>query len=301
MKGYRAAEVNPETGKRSIVFSPREGYSDLPLTIACGQCIGCRLERSRRWAIRCVHEASLHEKNCFITLTYRDECMPELGTLVLDDWQRFMKRLRKEFGAGIRFFHCGEYGEKYKRPHYHACLFNFDFDDRVLWSRRNGFALYTSETLSRLWPSGFSTVGDVTFQSAAYVARYITKKITGRNAIGAYDIIDESTGEVLGEYKAEYVTMSRRPGIGRAWLERNYKEVYPSDFIVINGKKMKPPPFYDHSFEITHPDEMAKVKAKRALQGEAHADDNTPARLAVRERCQMARLTQLKRGYENGD
>jgi len=66
-----------------------------PLELPCGQCIGCRLERSRQWAIRCVHEASMHENNCFITLTYAPEYLPPDGGLIKSDFQKFIKRLRK--------------------------------------------------------------------------------------------------------------------------------------------------------------------------------------------------------------
>ena len=130
IKGYRSRRLNAETGKRPVVFNPRDGFYDQPVDLPCGQCIGCRLERSRQWAIRCVHEASLHERNCFITLTYRDECLPTNGSLDLDAFQKFMKRLRRRFGEGVRFFHCGEYGENFGRPHYHAILFNLDFSDK---------------------------------------------------------------------------------------------------------------------------------------------------------------------------
>ena len=87
------------------------------LYVPCGQCVGCRLERSRQWAIRCVHEAQMHRSNCFITLTYSPDFLPDPPSLNLRDFQLFMKRLRKRFGDGIRFFHCGEYGEQCGRPH----------------------------------------------------------------------------------------------------------------------------------------------------------------------------------------
>ena len=299
MTGLRARKVNPDTGKRSVVFNPREGFTDLTVTFPCGQCIGCRLERSRQWAIRCVHEASLYPNNCFITLTYNNSTLPLLNSLNLDHFQRFMKRLRKRFGEGIRFFHCGEYGEQFQRPHYHACLFNFDFNDRVLFSERDGTRLYTSEALSELWPYGFSTIGDVSFESAAYVARYITKKITGVRAHNHYQVVDPTSGEILGHRKPEYVTMSRRPGIGKDWLNKYLSDVYPDDFIIIDGKKMKPPKFYDKSFEILNPDEYSLVRAQRKADAERRSADQTPERLAVREKVQESKLKTLVRSYEN--
>ena len=151
--------------------------------VPCGQCIGCRLERSRQWAIRCVHEASLHTDNCFITLTYSPDCLPSDGSLNHDDFQKFFKRLRKHIAPKkIRYYMCGEYGEdlqqpsKLGRPHFHACLFGLDFDDKQLYIVRDDVKLYTSATLEKIWGKGFVTIGDVTFESAAYVARYIAKK-----------------------------------------------------------------------------------------------------------------------------
>jgi len=127
-------------GKRAIVFNPKYGYPDMPVELPCRQCIGCRLEYSRQWAIRCLHEASLYDENCYITLTYDDQKLPESydikNGLDLSHFQLFMKRLRKKYGAKIRFFHCGEYGEDRGRPHFHACIFNHDFQDKKNGKRK---------------------------------------------------------------------------------------------------------------------------------------------------------------------
>lgn len=299
------------SGKRSIVFTPNQGYRDLPVEVPCGQCIGCRLERSRQWAIRCVHEASLHSRNSFITLTYNNENLPKDGSLQVKDFQKFMKRLRRALdyetssqqfifdpSKKLRFFHCGEYGENFGRPHYHACLFNLDFRDRKYWKTVNGSKYYVSQTLSELWPFGYSMVGDVTFESAAYVARYITKKVTGKNALHHYNEIDINTGEVLVERRPEYVTMSRRPGIGRGWFDKYTKDVFPDDFVVIRGRKMKPPKYYLSQFEITYPTDHALIKARRKKKGK-ESKDNTVDRLMVREEIQKERAKLLKRNYEN--
>ena len=111
--GFRAKYPNPDSGRTPLVFSARDAADpDDPLKIPCGRCIGCRLERSRQWAIRCVHEASLYERNCFITLTFSPEHFPKDRSLNKRDFQLFIKRLRKKFGPGVRYFHCGEYGEQ---------------------------------------------------------------------------------------------------------------------------------------------------------------------------------------------
>lgn len=288
--GYRARTPNAATGKYGIVFNVRYGDQNLPVNLPCGQCIGCRLERSRQWAMRCVHEASQHERNCFITLTYNDTHLPANASLRVEDFQNFMKRLRFHYGSGIRFFHAGEYGENFSRPHYHACLFNHDFEDKILWRNERDVKLYTSEKLSELWEhKGFCTVGDVTFDSAAYVARYIVKKITGDRAADHY-----------GDRKPEYTTMSRRPGIGKAWFQRFTTDVFPCDNVVLRGQMMKPPKYYDRLFELTNPESFAMVKASRKQQGKILEAKELPVRLAVKEEVQLLRSQLLKRGYDNG-
>lgn len=175
--------------KLIFTYSPKFcGSVEPDLKVPCGRCIGCRLERSRQWAIRCVHEASLHKDNCFITLTYNDENLPADRGLHYEHFQLFMKRFRKAIApAKIRFYMCGEYGEDLGRPHFHACIFGFDFPDRKLWRKSGAKSnLYRSAMLEQLWTFGYSSVGDVNFESAAYVARYIMKKISGEAAESHY-------------------------------------------------------------------------------------------------------------------
>ncbi|AXL15507.1 replication initiator protein [Microviridae sp.] len=298
MKAWRSLEVNP-SGKRSLVFDASKGFKDLEVTLPCGQCIGCRIERSRQWAVRCVHEASLHDDNCFITLTYDNDHLPADGSLDVSHFQKFMKRLRRKFpDKRIRFFHCGEYGEKYGRPHYHALIFGFDFPDKELYQVRNDQKLFISDILSKLWPFGFSSIGSVTFDSAAYVSRYIMKKVTGDKAALHYSDIDYDTGEILGSRKPEYVTMSRKPGIAADWFREFGSDVFPDDFVVINGKKYKPPKFYDGQFELSHPDELKAIKAKRIVDAKARSFDNTPERLHVKEKVKFVQLQRLVRGLD---
>lgn len=296
---YRGKHPNASSGKIPVVFSARDAADpDDPLKLPCGQCIGCRLERSRQWAIRCVHEASLYERNCFITLTFAPEHLPVSGSLDKRDFQLFMKRLRKKFGAGVRYFHCGEYGEKNGRPHYHACLFNFDFSDRELWSVRSGVRLDVSKELQALWPFGFSTVGDVTFESAAYVARYITKKITGEAAVAAYERVDVGSGEIH-QVLPEYCTMSRRPGIGRAWFDKYRSDVFPHDRVILRGQELRPPKYYDSVFEVDDPVGFDYVRENRKLKAVGFAKDGSFERLRVRESLQLDRFKCLKRGLDH--
>jgi len=290
MQGYRSRADN-----KTIVFNPRDGWIDRPITIPCGQCVGCRLERSRQWAVRCVHEASLHEDNCFITLTYNNESLPEDGSLNKKHFQDFMKRLRKKFkNKKIRYYHCGEYGDKNFRPHYHAIIFGLEFQDQKLFTVNNGEKLYTSETLEKIWPFGFSTIGNVTFESAAYVARYVMKKVNGKNAKNHYERIDSNTGEIYNLIP-EYNTMSRRPGIAAGWFDKYKDDVYPSDTIHLRDKTFRPPKFYDKMYEHLMPLEMEKIKKQRMTNMQKHETDNTSDRLEVKERVKHAQLNKLIR------
>lgn len=249
MKGYRARTPNA-SGKYSIVFNPRDGYKDMPLEIACGQCTGCRLERSRQWAIRCVKEASLHDENTFITLTYNEETIPENGSLQKQDFQKFMKRLRKKIDKPIKYYMAGEYGEETNRPHYHACIFNFDFNDKELFKMYNGNPLYISDTLDSLWPLGHHTIGQLTFETAAYTARYCMKKVMGKGL----DAIDETTGlkpyEKINYYgeiiqiQPEYNNMSLKPAIAREWIDQYGDETFVDDKVIVRGKEMTPPEIF---------------------------------------------------------
>jgi hypothetical protein len=282
-----------------VVFSRKNAYIDRPLKIPCGQCVGCRLERSRQWAIRCVHEASLHQQNSFVTLTYDDEHLPADKSLHLEDFQLFMKRLRKKFvGKQIRFYHCGEYGEQTFRPHYHVCFFGLDFDDKIVWKKSRNSTLYNSEILTKLWGKGYAVIGDVTFESAAYVARYIMKKVTGKNADEHYTRCDLETGEIF-KLKPEYTTMSRRPGIANNFFEKYKNEIYRDDFIVMNNKKMRPPRYYDRSYEIIAPDHLLKIKSKRIKKAKKFLTNNTDERLLVREKLTKKRVSRLARSDTN--
>lgn len=265
------------------------------LTLPCGQCIGCRLERSRQWAIRCMHEASLHENNDYVTLTYSDDHVPHDGGLNHRHFQLFMKRLRKYFNRPVRYYMCGEYGGNFGRPHFHALLFGISFLDRTPWQKSpSGFMLYRSETLERLWPFGFSSIGDVTFDSAAYVARYIMKKHTGADAYRTYQTVSTVTGEIYDRVP-EYNRMSLKPGIGADWFVKYSSDVYPHDHVVIDGSPSKPPRFYDKLLSRVDPDTFLAIKDKRMLDIADSLSDNTPARLVTKEIVTKAAISQLKR------
>lgn len=296
LHAYKAKSTSSE--KMRIVFSRPLSWKGEALDLPCGQCVGCRLERSRQWAVRCMHEASLYDENSFLTLTYDDKHLPSDGSLVLRDFQLFMKRLRKSIAPRrVRFYHCGEYGELYSRPHYHALLFGYDFGDRKFFSKKGENTIYTSDELSSLWQKGFGVCGQVTFDSAAYVARYIMKKVTGERADLHY-----------GGRRPEYTTMSRRPGIGAGWYKRFSSDVYPLDRVVVNGKETRPPRFYDRLFEKDDRSTFEQIKIKRELDAGRHfVDDYTSdgkhlrvsdqdgRRLLVKESVKLAEITLLQK------
>jgi len=256
------------------------------LRLPCGRCVGCRLERSRQWAVRCMHEASQWPSSVFVTLTYDDEHLPEDQGLDVSEFQRFAKRLRKARpGDKVRYFHCGEYGERGGRPHYHALLFNVDFPDRYPWRSDT----YRSAELERLWSLGHSELGSVTFESAAYVARYSLKKLSGQAAIEGYRRFHLRTGEEV-TVSPEYATMSH--GVGRSWLEQFADDVYPLDRVVSRGREAKPPRYYDKRLEEVDPVLACELRVLRAR--DFNHENATEERLQVREVCAEKRVSLFK-------
>lgn len=263
-----------------------------------------------------MHEAQLHEQNCWITLTYNDEHLPEHNTLRYRDFQLFLKKLRKhaarKFAGGsaplhppnspaiaspqrIRFYVAGEYGDQRLRPHFHACLFGYDFNDKQYFTTtETGGKLYTSETLNKIWAKGHTTIGALTFESAAYTARYIMKKITGQNSSASYEKIDPETGEIINR-KPEFNNMSRKPGIGKHWIEKYTTDVYPEGMNVVNGHKSRPPRYYDKYFKTHNLDQYEDMCYRRHLEARDQAQHNTDERLAVREHIAKAKTQLLQR------
>lgn len=277
-----------------VVFVERSRHDIVQqLSLPCGQCIGCRLERSRQWAMRCMHEASLYDFNSFVTLTFDDEHFPYRGNLEYGTFQKFMKRLRKGCTFPVRFYMCGEYGPENWRPHFHACLFNLDFTDRTYWATGDsGEKVYRSKRLEELWPFGFASVGNVTFESAAYVARYCVQKITGFNAKAHYARIDKDGPYCL---TPEFNHMSLKPGIGAPWLARFKTDVYPHDYVIVKGVKCKPPKYYDRLLDKESPEVLEDIKFRRELDGRSRYEDNTIERLEVKRFIVAQRVNQLIR------
>jgi len=221
---------------RQLVFNKNEGWVDQEVTVPCGRCIGCKLDRSLMWAVRITNELTLHEKACFLTLTYKD--VPDGGTLLKDDLQNFFKRLRfylddNELGK-IRYYACGEYGSETNRPHYHVCLFGWNPDDKKPYKTTpDGHQLWTSKQLEEIWGHGFAVIGNLTFETAAYTARYVTKKITG----------DKSPEHYNGRLP-EFSLSSRRPGIGANWAKKFALEIKGHASIYARGQTFPVPAYY---------------------------------------------------------
>lgn len=200
-----------------------------------------------------------------------------------------------------RYFMCGEYGDLFKRPHYHAILFGIDFPDKQLEKIVDGKRYYSSAVLRSLWSFGSNIITDCNFDTCAYVARYIMKKSLGKNSWMNYiDYIDEDSGELVGHRIPEYTTMSRRSGIGKEWLDKYLVDVYLRDkiFIRSKGAYSKPPKYYDSLYEIINPEDFSRLKQARVDAAALQAHDNTPDRLHAKQAVKLAQIKSLKRNLE---
>lgn len=234
-----------------------EKYGDNFVWIPCGKCDSCIEQRTKSWAIRCTLEAAQYEDNCFLTLTYNNQCVPK-GGLQKKEFQKFIKALRNKYGAGIRYFGCGEYGSKYDRPHYHIIVFNFFPKDAepVKYDAVTQCIYYRSKELQSLWKFGFVSIGEVTYNSCAYVARYCQKKIKDMGIV---------------RQNPEFSLMSRRPGIGQKYFEDHYDSLINTDRIYINiNDKVFFSSFryFDKLIERVDPAKLQELKNQRIRNGE---------------------------------
>lgn len=281
----------------AFVFSRKDSVS--MAKVPCGQCIGCRLDRSIQWAARCIHESYYHDEMCFVTLTYNEQNLPGDLSLNHEHFQKFMKKLRKRHpDKKLSYLMCGEYGEKLSRPHYHAIIFGVDFRDTVTDERSGAdYSTWTSSEVSELWTNGFHYIGAVTFESAAYVARYCTKKVTGKESQEHYTRVHPLTGEVL-QLQPEYATMSRIPGLGNRYFHDHWEEMFDRDEVIVNGFPRTPPRYYSKLLETKCPETFERVKKDRRRRMKENAENNTDERLEVREKVQLAKFEKLMRNYE---
>ncbi len=240
-----------------------------------------------------MHERQMHERACFLTLTYDDAHLPADRSLDKTHWQLFAKRFRYWQGP-FRYFHCGEYGEETLRPHLHALIYGHDFfEDRTFLKMSGKHKLYRSEALDELWGHGYVNIGELTQHSATYVARYSMKSLS--NPIPTDftgERLDQDTGE-LSPYRIHpYATMSLRPGIGEPWIAKYLSDVYPSDTVIADGKKSRPPKFYDKYLEKVDPDLLETIQTERWKTGNMHKHNSTPDRLETR--AEIAHIAQKR-------
>lgn len=280
----------------NLTFSKKSYNKELPsFNLPCGKCIGCRIDRSREWAIRCVHEAKTHSQNSFITLTYSNENLPltEDGypTLFHEDFQKFMKRLRKKLPyERMGFFMCGEYGEQYSRPHYHAILFGVDFPDKELVTYRNNLPVYDSKILRETWSKGHVEIGSVTYQSAAYIGRYVVKKLTGEQA-ALYD-----------GREPEYGKASKKYAIGKNWLEKWWSDIFNINTLIFDGSPHKIPRYYVKWLEKNQPQAWRDFKTRdlSLFDSEKYKYENSPQRLKAKKIVKQTKLAFLRRQHDKG-
>lgn len=284
---------------KTIAWSPKQRSKEYAtFQLPCGKCLECRLEYARSWAIRCVHEAQMHPKNCFITLTYEKL---ESDKLIYSHFQDFMKRLRehvyenavdKTFGEGhwkslskkqkkefrekhkfestrLGCFVTGEYGDKEKRPHWHAIIFNWEPSDaKFKRSNERGDKIYESATLTKIWGKGLVEYGAVTLHSAGYCARYAAKKLVHGN-----------------DQEHDFHPISKKSNkhaIGKKWLEQFWPDVFNHGEVVLkDGTSMPIPRYYEKWLKENKPTEwlryVTSTKQKRITAAETKAQNDYQA------------------------
>lgn len=302
---WRSTEFNSKTGKYGITFSRKEALNPASFTgsfkVPCGRCTGCLLERSRQISVRCMHEAQMHERNCFITLTYSDEHLPVDYSVHKPHYQDFMKRLRfHAYPQLIKFYACGEYGSKNHRPHYHGLIFGFDFDDKILFETTpQGHKLFVSEKLHKLWPFGLATIGALTYQTASYTARYTMKKLDGlHRASDDYYLRAHPLHGFICRVQPEFPLMSRGgrtgKGLGFGWYEQFGQETFTHDSVIVEGYQAQPPRYY---FNQLSKEDQEKVTERRRKNIERlnRDDDGTFNSYNARVTTRASKMSLLKR------
>jgi hypothetical protein len=283
----------------------RRKYMDMP----CRQCIGCRLDHAKQWTVRNIVELQQHNEACWLTLTYAPEHKLS-DSLRYEDAQKFIRALRKKFRKThplIRYYLAAEYGTKYRRPHFHICIYGWEPLLKLPTTKSQaGFQQWTNPTLDKLWPHGMITGGELNAETIGYTARYITKKINGDLADAHYRApegsIDLDTGEVLTHLKPEFNRMSLKPGIGGLYYEKNKSRIVFDDAVFANGRLNKTPRYFDKLIKREYPEqfeELRLIRETRALEHQArNPGEKSVCRLTAKQAVQEARAAMLKRSYD---
>lgn len=294
LKGYRSPGGQ-------IKFGRPGAWVDRPTSVSCGNCIGCRNQHALTWATRIMHETQMAEESCFLTTTYDDAHLPSDRSLHVEHAQAFIKALRRR-SKPFKYYLCGEYGSTTLRPHYHYCIMGESFaTDRTYYRKtKNGDSLYRSETVNAAWPHGtHNLIGELSTQSACYVASYVNKKYRGSYSDMYYRTLFIEDGiATVHQLHPEFATMSRRPGLGKTWFEKYHRDVYPSDQVIINGVPRRPPTFYDNLLKERDPELHKQIKHKRILEGNRHLEDQTAERQATREAVALAKQGPVTRDIQ---
>lgn len=308
ISAYRSSEFNPATGRYGVTLRRKDALNPASISgsfkVPCGKCQGCLLERSRQVSVRCMHESSMHERNCFLTLTYSDKHLPVDFSVHKPHWQDFNKRLRahafRSEAAYLKFYMCGEYGSKNLRPHYHALIFGFDFADKVLFETTpQGHKLYVSAKLQQLWPFGLATIGSLTYQTASYTARYTMKKLDGLNRRDSnyYLRVHPLHGficRVQPEFSLRSTGGKKGKGLGYSWFEKHGKEAFANDSVIVEGYEAQPPRYYFQQLSKEEQERIIKRRRKAIEQSDNQPDgtfNSHNARVTVR----ASKMSTLKR------
>lgn len=312
IEGFRSAEGG-------LTMSRAKSPTKTPVCVPCGQCLGCRVDKREQWKLRMMHEASLHDENCFVTFTYSPEHLvrPWLnaagewrGSVSAADVSGAIKRLRRRIEPQrLRFHFKTEYSPGVLQPHGHGAFFGWRPSDLVPCDRSAaGFTVYSSAFLDEVWGKGLVGVGDLTAESCGYIANHNVDKLDGQKAKDAYSRFDYSTGEIF-EVEPETCRMSTHPGIGRGWIDQFERDCFPSNFIIVDGRKKPVPRYYkqrlkdrfslpqadvDRLVPVDDAKVMSRKSRARARTPEFIAN-STPERLAVREECLLLATSRLKR------
>lgn len=267
--------------------------------LRCSQCASCRLARSFDWAVRCTLEASLHEHNYFITLTYDDFNLPKgefidysyevyNSNLVRRDIQLFIKNLRewerKRGNEHIKVFYCGEYGNLTSRPHFHLVVFGAsEIPDLTFGFKKGSYTFYKSKIYEGFWSvkvpgvktkclRGFVDISEASFDTMAYTARYIFKKQGGVMKKDFFEYYEGLDPEIRPAIRLQpFIGMSLKPGIASEYYEQHKYEIYSEDLVKIQHKfkvfRKRPPRYYDKLFDREEPKLSATVRRKRKEAG----------------------------------
>lgn len=267
----------------------------LPMTIPCGRCRECRMAIARDWGIRAMHDVKAHTRtgsgSAFVTLTLDDTKVHDCVGLDPRMLKLFHMRANARLGGGLRYLSVGEYGDKNQRPHYHCIFTNKGFADRKWCANGStGEKLYESKILNELWPHGYAHIGDVSYKSAMYVARYVLKKVSPELYGERYERI------VAGKQifvPPEFAVMSRRPGLGRPFYDLYKEELLANDSCIVDGHKSPLPRYYSNVFKAEDPDAYERLRKQRKRESVEYRADHPEEQQWLR-RTQLEEFNRLK-------